>query len=80
MSDASALAAAAYRYDYCTAKYELTNFVGRTLTVSFNTRGILNNVIGGESTTAVTIVVIVSVISLTAIGGYFFLRKRREQN
>ena len=33
-----------------------------------------------ESGNTITIVVIVSVISVTAIGGYFFLRKRREEN
>ena len=33
-----------------------------------------------ENTNAIAIVVIVSVASLTAIGGYFFLKKRREQN
>ena len=38
----------------------------------------LINIVG--STNAVAIIVIVSVISITCIGGYFFLRKRREQN
>ena len=37
----------------------------------------LNN---NESSDAVAVIVIISIASLTAIGGYFFLRKRREQN
>ena len=33
-----------------------------------------------ENSNATAIVVIISVISISAIGGYFFLRKRREEN
>ena len=77
MSDADALAAAAYRYDYCTAKYNLSNFAGRTLTVSFNSRvgfGVVNN-----SSNIVAVVVILSMLSFTTIGGYYFFKKRKEQ-
>ena len=35
--------------------------------------------IGKESASTATIIVIVSLVSLTAIGGYFFIRKRKEQ-
>ena len=38
------------------------------------------SIINSENTNAVMIVVIISVISVSAIGGYFFLRKRREEN
>ena len=40
----------------------------------------VNPLFNGENSNMVAIVVIVSVVSLTAIGGYFFLKKRREQN
>ena len=40
----------------------------------------VNPLFSGENSNMVAIVVIVSVVSLTAIGGYFFLKKRREQN
>ncbi len=43
-----------------------------------NTRIGLLNVVGGENTNTVAIIVIISVVSMTAIGGYFFLRKRKE--
>ena len=33
-----------------------------------------------QNSSAITIIVITSLVSLTAIGGYFFLRKRREKN
>ena len=79
MSDADAIAAALYRYDWCTAKYNLTNFMGRTLTVSFASTKILPSIVG-ESNTTVSVIVIVSMVSLTAIGGYFFLKRRKETN
>ena len=34
----------------------------------------------GENTNTVAIIVVISMVSVTAIGGYFFLKKRREQN
>ena len=34
----------------------------------------------GKNTNTVAIIVIISMISVTAIGGYFFLRKRKEEN
>ena len=40
---------------------------------------IIKNVFN-ESNSLIAIVVIVSIISVSAIGGYFFLRKRREEN
>ena len=39
----------------------------------------LVNIIG-ENTNTVAIIVIISMVSVTAIGGYFFLRKRKENN
>ncbi len=79
MNDSDAIAAALARYDWCTAKYELTNFiVGRTVTVSFSSGARLLNSVFNENTNTVTIIVIISMISMTAIGGYFFLRKRKE--
>ena len=76
MSDANAIAAAAYRYDYCTAKYELTNFTGRTLSVSFGPHAYI---FGDASTSnAAVATAIISVISISAIGGYFFLHKKKE--
>ena len=32
-----------------------------------------------DSTTATAVIVIISIASLTAIGGFYFLRKRKEQ-
>ena len=70
-------------YDYVVAKYGSTyDFLGRIatgkVTVSGGAKVVLNNVIGGNTNT-VAIIVIISLVSVTAIGGYFFL-KRREQN
>ena len=74
MSDADAIAAALYRYDYCTAKYSLTNFMSRTLTVSFSNRMAIMPT--EASTAAAMVVVVVSAISVTAIGGFFLLKKK----
>ena len=78
MDDEDAIAAALYRYDYCTAKYTLTNFIGRTLTVSFNNSRMTSLSSEVNSTAATTSIVIISVVSLVAVGGYFFLRRRKE--
>ena len=32
----------------------------------------------GENTNTVAIIVVISMVSITAIGGYFFLKKRKE--
>jgi uncharacterized repeat protein (TIGR02543 family) len=69
-------------YDYAVAKYgEDYDFLGRIASGKVNRSidkvTILNI---GNSSNAVSILIITSVVSLTAIGGYFFLRKRREQN
>ena len=77
MSDEDALAAAAYRYDYCTAKYSLTNFTGRSLSVSFSARSSIAAIAPANSA-IVTTMVVISLLSLTTIGGYFLLRKKKE--
>ena len=39
----------------------------------------ISNIIDGKNGSTASIIVIVSLVSLTAIGGYFFLKKRKEQ-
>ena len=76
MSDSDAIAAAIARYDWCTAKYKLTNFMERTLTVSFD-RVVLNPLATVEGNPT-TVIILISVIGVSALGGFFFLRKRKE--
>ncbi len=77
MSDADALKAAMYRYDYCTAKYNLTEFIeGRTLTVHFDANLKANVEI--DSTNVPFVLVIISLVSVTAIAGCIILRKKRH--
>ncbi len=64
------------RYDNILANYGGTNFMNRS--TSGGAKLMLSN-IAGENTNTVAIVVIISLVSVTAIGGYFFI-KRREQN
>ena len=78
MSDADAIGAALYRYDFCTAKYNLNAFIsGRTLSVSFSRIAIFGQALDSVDTTLV--VLISSMVALTAVGGYFFLRRKKEQ-
>ena len=41
-------------------------------------RQILAAVIGTQNTNAITVIVIISLVSVTAIGGYFFIKRRQE--
>ena len=63
-------------YDACVTKFGYTPFTGIT-NVQASAK-ILPSIVG-ESGTTVSIIVIISMVSLTAIGGYFFIRKRKEQ-
>ena len=63
------------RYDVIVAKYtSLTDFMSR--------RGAGANVVFGVNNNAgsvATIIVVISLVSITALGGFFFLRKRKEE-
>ena len=70
------------RYDYIIAKYKLDNdflhsSADRAEVAKSQFILPLVNIIG-ENTNTVAIIVIISMVSVTAIGGYFFLRKRKE--
>ena len=39
---------------------------------------LLANVIGAKNTNTITVIVIISLVSVTAIGGYFFVKRRQE--
>lgn len=76
MSDANALAAALYRYDYCTAKYELDEFIdGRTLSVSFSRYNAVGFVNENNNSTAI-IITVIATVSLITVGAYFLLKKK----
>ena len=78
MSDGDALAAAMYRYDYCTLKYSLTNFiVGRTPSLASADIRIIN------TTTDVNVVLLIttSIILVSAslfVVLHFVSRKRKQ--
>ena len=73
------------RYDYVYGKYSASltkgDFMNRAdagTLVSYSSPRI--DLLGvSDNTNAIVIVVITSMLGLTAIGGYFFLRKRKEQ-
>ena len=81
------VAKAVARYDYIVTKYNTTQttvfeeFMGRLDAgkISYSSR-IMPGILGiSNSSSATAIIVVVSLVSITAIGGYFFLRKRKEQ-
>ena len=75
------IAKALARYDYIVAKYgtsKYSNFMSRTITPLSSSGIVLSNVIGNNGTT-ISLIIVVSLVGLTAIGGYFFIRKRKEQ-
>jgi hypothetical protein len=72
------------RYDYVYGKYSASltkgDFMNRSdagTLVTYSERVNPFNIIGNNGNTVV-IIVVISMISVTCIGGYFFLRKRKE--
>ena len=70
------------RYDYIVAKYKLSDFLNSAadrpeVAQSPNVSSLFNII--GENSNTIAIIVIISMVSVTAIGGYFFLRKKKEQ-
>ena len=81
------VAQAVAKYDYIVLKYNSTTttvfeeFMGRIDAGKISYSGkIMPSILGiSNSSSATAIIVIVSLVSITAIGGYFFIRKRKEQ-
>ena len=65
-------------YEICVQKHGKTAFMSDLVTLGAPQVSPLVNIIGENSNT-VAIIVIISMVSVTAIGGYFFIRKRKEQ-
>ena len=66
-------------YEFCVTHHsDVCNaFLSGVRTVSAPHISPLINIVG-EKANSVAIIVIISMVSVTAIGGYFFLRKRKE--
>ena len=64
-------------YEICVQKHGKTAFMSDLVTLGAPQVSPLVNIIG-ENTNSIAIIVIISMVSMTAIGGYFFLRKRKE--
>ncbi len=64
-------------YEACIQKHGQTAFMSDVRPVSASSRITSLSFVNGNGNT-VAIIVIISMISVTAIGGYFFLRKRKE--
>ena len=78
MTDADALGAALYRYDYCTLKYSLTNFInGRTPSLASPEMKIINNTNDANVILLITTSIIVVSASLFVVL-HFVSRKRKQ--
>ena len=75
MTPEDAIAAAMYRYDYCGAKYNLTNFIDRTYSVSFGSNSI--NLFSNESNNIIVIISILSIASLSVLGLFVYKKKHK---
>lgn len=76
-------AQAIQRYDYIIYLYgtsTYTDYIGRVNAekVTPRTSSPLIGVFSGDNSTPIALVVIISVVSLTAVGGYIFLKRRKE--
>ena len=76
------------RYDEIMVRYNTVSvktyvdFLGRIEAQHLDLRGASNNVFGNSLSSSdssfTTIIIVISLVSVTAIGGYFFMRKRKE--
>ena len=62
------------QYDFMVTAYSLNNFIGRSISPSQTTI-----VANQNNDSAVVYAVVLSTIALISIGGFFFLRKKKEQ-
>ena len=65
-------------YEACIQKHGQTAFMSDVRPVSASTRITSLSLFNDGNSNTVSIIVIVSMISVTAVGGFFFLRKRKE--
>lgn len=63
-------------YQHCVARYNLTAWTGAVEVSSSASLSLFGNV--SDSANMVMIIVVISLVSLTAVGGFFFYRKRRH--
>ena len=66
------------RYEYICGRYGLTQFIEGRDPISVFGQRINTPIVINESSLPVTIIVIIGVVGLTALGGYIFIRKRKE--
>ena len=74
------IALAMSKYDIIVGKYSYNDFISRKGTGAYGySRRSINNTSFLNSSQIPTIVVIMSLVTVTCLGGYFYLRKKKEQ-
>lgn len=68
------------RYDYCVAKLGYTDFMGREAAGTLSVAKLSGNIsiFADASNGATIIIILASIVSLTAIGGYFLFKKKKQ--
>ena len=66
-------------YEYCVANHGQTAFMSAVRSVSVNPKINPLSLFTNKGSNTIAVITIISLVSVTAIGGYFFLRKRKEQ-
>ena len=63
---------------WAAANGEVFDPAAYTFTKNNGAKVLLASVIGTQNTNTITVIVIISLVSVTAIGGYFFIKRRQE--
>ena len=66
------------KYGYGTASGQYHDFMGRTPARLNGSANLILPSIGNNNSNTIAIIVIISLVSVTAIGGYFFIKRRQE--
>ncbi len=65
-----------WKYDYLVATGKIENFLNRSVVSQARINPFITN---ANSETTIAIIVVISLVAVSSIGGYLFIRKRKEQ-
>lgn len=65
------------KYDYLVSKNKIENFLNRSVVSNVKVGTIMSNL---NNDTTIALIMVIGIASVSSIGGYFFIRKRKENN
>lgn len=72
----TAIQQCAQRYDLVVARQGLENFMGRAIDV--NALRVVNRIVGNNYNANVTAVIVIGLLGLTTVGGFYFLKSKKQ--